>query len=174
MKNLSYYILTLLLVLATGWKQPTQEPIYENTAQRTFSDPQLQDDLSIKLFGSSILSGTIVISITSHDGRTIFSEEYPSSYLLGYSYTGDRNNKTQKEEHIKKRIDEFYKEENFSAPAIPVDEEFDEDYSKLELWNDIKSDQTAVGFYYLIGEESGCRIAYSKKQRKTITYFCCC
>lgn len=174
MKRSYYYLLTLIILLATGWKHPSQKPLYQNVVERNFSNPEEKDELSIKIIGNSILGGTAVISITTKVGRTIFKEEFPARYLIGYSFTGSYDNEDHKEDYIKERVDEFFVEENFSNPAISTDEQFDEDYSELDNWNDIKSDKTAIGFYYLIGEEAGCRIAYSKKQKRTLTYFCCC
>jgi hypothetical protein len=174
MKRISIYILTLLTLLTVGWKQPTQEPLYKNVIQRPFSNPKLTDELSITIIGNSIVGGTAVIEITTHDGRPIYNEKYPASYLIGYGLIREEANVERMEEYIKKRVDEFFIDKNFSNPAISTNEQLDEDYSEPENWNDIKSDPTAIGFYYLIGEEAGCRIAYSKKHRKTLIYFCCC
>jgi hypothetical protein len=78
------------------------------------------------------------------------------------------------EKYMRNRVKEFFDEKNFNYPAIKQDEVFDEDYSDMEIWNDIKSDRTAIGFYYLIGEEDGRTIAYSKKTKKVVMYFNCC
>jgi hypothetical protein len=78
------------------------------------------------------------------------------------------------EKYIRNRIKEFFEEKNFKYPAIKQDEVLDEDYSDKEIWNDIQSDRTAIGFFYLIGEEDGRTIAYSKKTKKVVMYFNCC
>jgi hypothetical protein len=72
------------------------------------------------------------------------------------------------------RIREFFKEKNFYSPAIKQDEIFNEDLSDKEIWTEIKSDSSAIGFYYLIGEEDGRKIAFSKKKNKIVMYFNCC
>jgi hypothetical protein len=38
-----------------------------------------------------------------------------------------------------------------------------EDYSEREIWDGIKSNKTAIGFHYTLGEGDGRSIAYSKK-----------
>lgn len=114
-------------------------------------------------------------TISNSDGKTINLEEYPSKYLIGYGLVSPTQpTLKEEEEYIKKRVAEFFNEENFSNTAIEVGAQIDTDYSNEENWNDIKSDQTAVGFSYLIGEEARCQIAYSKKKRKIVKYFCCC
>ena len=71
-------------------------------------------------------------------------------------------------------MSEFFSEEHFFSPAIAAADEFDSDYSEKEVWYNIKSDLTTVGFYYVFGEEAGCRIAYSKKLKRIVKYFCRC
>ncbi|MDW3196891.1 MAG: hypothetical protein R8G66_31230 [Cytophagales bacterium] len=174
MKNTSIYLLSLFAWLSAGLKQPIQEPIYENLIQRPFSHPELEDELSISIIGQSIVDGTAIFTINTHDGRRIHHEEFPARFLVGYGLIGEEATVENMEKYIKKHVDEFFVDDQFSNPAIAADEERDEDYSDPEAWKDIKSDQTAIGFYYRVGEEGGCQIAYSKKQRKTLNYFCCC
>ena len=71
-------------------------------------------------------------------------------------------------------MDEFFNEDNFSSPAIGLEDSCESDYSDCEIWETLKNEQTAVGFYFLIGEEAGCWIAYSKKLKKVLRYYCCC
>jgi hypothetical protein len=86
---------------------------------------------------------------------------------------GDTSEKAR-EQYIRHRIKDFFSEEHFSNPAIKADEAYNEDYAKKADWEDIKTDRTAIGFDYLIGEEAGRHIAYSKKQKKVVLYFSCC
>ena len=78
------------------------------------------------------------------------------------------------ENFIKSRVLEFFDEKNFKTPAIKSDEVFDEDYSDKDIWESIKNDKHAIGFYFLIGEEDGRSIAYSKRLKKVVLYFNCC
>jgi hypothetical protein len=109
----------------------------------------------------------------TNQGLVLHHRSFPSNYLIGYGL--DKNaSETEREEYIKSRISKFFDEENFQQPAISKDEKFDEDYSIKEIWDDIKSDTTAVRFEYLIAEESHGIIAYSKQFKRVVTIFSCC
>ena len=86
----------------------------------------------------------------------------------------DNSTDKEKEEYIKDKIDKLFNVDNFHQPAIAANDTFDEDYTKKEIWDDIISDQTAIGFYYKIGEEDMRFIAYSKRQMKIVIYYNCC
>ena len=147
--------------------------LLENSTERTFSNPDSKDNFKIIITGNSLHDGKMTFQIINAKGNFIHNEEFPSYYLIGYELFDDEPKEKQKE-YIKKRVAEFFKDDNFFSPAISENEQYDEDYSDLKEWNDIKSDSTAVGFYYLIGEESGNRIAFSKKENKIVIYFSCC
>lgn len=115
----------------------------------------------------------MIFQIVDENGIEILTEKYPANYLIGYGLDPGATIEEQ-ENYIKKRVDEFFKGENFISPAIELESKFDEDESDYQIWNDIKSDSTAVGFLYLIGEESIKSIAYSKKMKKVVVYFSCC
>ena len=93
--------------------------------------------------------------------------------LLDYGIKDDPTS-SETEDYIKNRIDNFFNEDNFHQPAISKNDSYEEDYSKKDIWDDISSDETSVGFYYLIGEENGRHVAYSKKLKKVVVYFNCC
>jgi len=159
--------------LGTNTEEIKNNILLVNNTQRTFSNPNTKDIFSIKITGPSLLKGQMIFQITDSNGNVILKEEYPSNYLIGYEFDDD-DPIEKKEEHIKKRVAEFFKDDNFFTPAIEKDLKYDEDYSDLKVWNDIKSDSTAIGFYYLIGAENGSKIAYSKKEKKVVMYFNCC
>jgi hypothetical protein len=165
-----------IILLTISWNLNTfQEPLIENTARRTFSDLETKDTFSIQLTGNSISEGTVSFTIRNNKDELIFEEKFPSTYLIGYGLIEIKDPTIEQEEqYIRKRVSEFFNEDNFIQPAIEETDEFDSDYSIQEDWIIIKSDQTSVGFYYLVGEGAGCRIAYSKKLKRTIKYFCCC
>lgn len=153
--------------------QNRKKTLLKKSISRNFSDPVKEDLFVISIEGKTVLEGEFKFRIVSHDSVLLLSQKYPSDYLIGYGLDPDASVADQAN-FIQKRIDEFFEAANFSLPAIARYEEYDMDYSDQEIWNDISSDSTSVGFYYLIGEESGCRIAYSKKMKKVVTYFCCC
>lgn len=100
-------------------------------------------------------------------------ETFPASMFLDYGLKGNASD-NDKEEHIKRRIDKFFNTDNFHQPAIEKNDTYDEDYTFREIWDDIISDQTSIGFDYLIGEEGHRFIVYSKNQKKIVTYYNCC
>lgn len=153
---------------------PKDSILIENRVKHAFSQVDSKDEFYICIKGKSILDGKMIFKITKSDGTVILNEEFPSYLLMNYSFVGDENSEKDKEEYIKSRIMNFLNESNFIHPAIKPDEVFDEDYSHKEIWEEIKSDQTLTGFSYLIGEEDGRKIAFSKKKGKAVIYFNCC
>ncbi len=147
--------------------------LYKSETLHYFSSTVDKDSFKINVTGQSLKNAKFRFQIITKDGQSILDENYETTMLLDY---GLKNNPTDKEidEYIKNRIDEFFNEDNFHQPAISKTDTFDEDYSEKEIWDDIIADQTSVGFYYLIGEEDGRQIAFSKKLGKVVLYYNCC
>lgn len=155
-------------------KKSQDSLIIENKTSHIFSNPEKKDEFCVQIKGKSLLKGKVIFTITNSEGIEIYKEEFPSTYLIGYGLVGTNATTKDEEDFIKKRILEFFLNENFHTPAIKNEESYDEDYSNKEIWDEIKADQSAVGFYFLIGEEDGRRIAFSKKTKKVVLYFNCC
>ena len=145
-----------------------------NSIEREFSNPKTKDKFIISVIGKNLLFGEVIFIITDSNGKEIFNEKYPSNFLINEYILSDNPTVIEKEENIKNRISDFFSNDKFYTPAINEEEIFDSDYSNETIWNEIKSDRNAIGFYYIIGLEVGCKIAYSKKDRKIVKYFCCC
>ncbi len=148
--------------------------LIEQRVSHDFSQVGKKDEFFICIRGKSITEGQVIFTIISHDKEIILKEEFPSYLLMDYGFMGDLESEKDREKYITKRIIEFFEEKNFHSPAIKQDETFNEDLSNKEIWNDIQSDRTAIGFSYLIGEEDGRKIAYSKKTKKVVMYLNCC
>jgi hypothetical protein len=149
--------------------------LIENKANHKFSQIDKNDVFYICVKGESLLKGKAVFTITNSEGIEIYREEFPSINLIGYDLPkGIDTPKKAQEDFIKKRILEFFCEKNFKTPAIKPNETFDEEYSEKDIWENIKNDKNAIGFYFLIGEEDGRNIAYSKSKKKVVLYFNCC
>jgi len=148
--------------------------LVQNIVYHQFSTTSSKDKFHIYLKGKSVLDGIIHFKIYSNYNEEIFIDIFPSIDLIGYGLLGESASKQDEENYIKKRITEFFIEDNFISPAISKYEEYDPDYSEREIWEDIKSDESAIGFYYLTGEEDGKIIAWSKSMKKVVLYFNCC
>lgn len=148
--------------------------LIENRVMHAFSQVDNKDEFYICIKGKSILKGKIIFKITNSDGIELLNEEFPSYLMMDYGFVGDMNSLKDCEDYIKNRIKDFFNEKYFICPAIKSDENFDESYSNKEIWDEIKSDQTRIGFSYLIGEEDGRHISFSKKKGKVVIYFNCC
>jgi len=181
-------ILGLFTVLGCSTKQGTQTNdisarqdkvkvidtvLYRSEILHYFSSTTEKDSFKIVVIGQSLKDGQFRFQIITKDGQSILDEGYATTMLLDY---GLKDDPTDNEivEYIKTRIDKFFTEDNFHQPAISKNDIFDEDYGEKEIWDDIIADQTSVGFYYLIGEEDGRHIVFSKKFGKVVLYYSCC
>jgi len=151
-----------------------QKILLENSLQHQFSNPQELDLFKIQIVGKSIMEGIVVFTITNYDDNVIYSVKYPAIQLLGYAFDYEDGTVAEKDEYIRKKVDEYLGSDNFYSPAIKLTDRFDRDYSKEEIWEDIKSDQSAIGFNYCRSAGWSQRIAYSKSQKKVVMYFECC
>lgn len=147
--------------------------LLNSTVKRYFSNKKFKDTFTISIQGSTILSGSVIFKIENSKGNLLLLEKYPSKYLIGYALD-DKASVKQQEEYIKKRVKEFLLPEKFTSPAIPNSMIFDNDYSDKLIWDEIKMNQSSIGFNYLIGEEKNCSIAFSSKFNTVVEYFCCC
>ncbi len=169
-----YKQLLLLFFIFIFGSLNAQDNIHVVEKKHYFSSVDTKDTFQITLSGNEIANGKVTFRILTNIGDIILKESYPSRYLIGYGLIGEDENVKRQEKYIIKRMDEFFKEDNFSSPAIGLEDSCESDYSDCETWETLKNDQTAIGFYFLIGEEAGCWIAYSKKLKKVLRYYCCC
>ena len=147
--------------------------LLKNEVLHNFSSLSLQDTFRIYATGTSILDGQFHFQIITSDASIIHDETLDTTWLLDYGAEGDTT-LTAKESYIRNRIENFFNDKNFRQPAISSTEVYEADYSDKTIWDDIKSDSTAIGFYYLVGKEDGRRVAYSKKLNKVVLYYNCC
>lgn len=152
------------------------EFLLENKKLHAFSNPEKKDVFFIGIKGKNLLDGTVIFTITSSEGKQILIEEFDANYLFGYDFTGDFKSKKDTDAYIKKRIESFFAEKNFSVPAIAKDVVFEDQeyYINKETWEEIKVNRKAISFYYLLGTEDGRHIAFSAKKQKAVMYYNCC
>lgn len=144
---------------------------------RSFSSPDSKDLFQLVLVGDSIHAGEVTFNIISADGDTLLNHIYNADdFNMKYAYSTDVSIDLITEE-ITNNINSFFDPSNFNSPAIGKDEsidDVDEDYSDLDIWKVIQSDQTAVSFRYSLYGEWTNRIAYSKSRGKIVSIWSCC
>jgi hypothetical protein len=147
--------------------------VLSRSVRQPFSEVHKEDLFRLTITGKAIVSGEVSFEIINSNGRILYAETFPAQYLLGYADDAE-DKPQQKESSIRKRVAEFFNSGNFTRPAIRTGEPFDADYSDKNTWENIKSNRSAIGFYYLLGEENGRRIAYCKKLKQVLVFFSCC
>ena len=169
-----FSLLFSVSLLLNGCASGDAKVFYEISTSKYFSSAEVRDEFILRVSGDSFVEGTFSFTINQENGKVLFHEEYPTRALLDYGYNGDKDDPAQMEAYMRNRLNSFFQDKHFREPAIGAEEEYDEDYSTREVWDSIAADREAVGFYYLIGEEAGCWIAYNKAADKVDKYFCCC
>ena len=143
--------------------------LLSNSIVHAFSDPILKDTFKLFLRGGSIVKGNVLFEIVSHTNKLIYHETFAANELLGDDDQDSTIN--LKEDSITRRFKDFFAESNFLIPATSIDSAFIPEIEESKDWNDIKSDNTAIGFILSHGYEEIDCIAYSKKRKKVIIYF---
>ncbi len=148
----------------------------EFIAKFHFSDSTTEDVFKLEADGFDPLQSNITFTISNSKGELLYSESFKSDQLIDDKIFDITQNPTveDKKKYAVRKMKTFFESNSFSLPAIPDEDEFTDEYSDRAIWDDIKSDKSAVGFYYLLGAINGKSIAYSKKQKKVVVYFTCC
>ncbi len=148
----------------------------ETIAKFHFSDSTTEDIFKLVADGFDPLRSNITLTISNSKGELLYSESFKSDQLIDDKIFDMTQNPTEedKKKYAVRKMKTFFESNSFSQPAIPDEDEFTDEYSDRAIWDDIKSDKSAVGFYYLLGAVNGKSIAYSKKQKKVVVYFTCC
>ena len=171
-QNVIFSIFLCFCVSLICWAQEKQIICTVEKAH-TFSSPDHEDIFQLILNGRDTLGGTIYFQIISHGGGILYREKFNSIDLIGYGLMETDEHKVSRKEqcdYIIKRMNSFFDKQNFKIPAISDSDSYDGSFTSKEIWREIKSSTSAVGFYYLIGEENNRQIVYSKKSKKVVVY----
>lgn len=160
---------TTEIVINEGKTEESGKVLLQDSIKHPFSEPNKDDTFKIKLSGKSILEGKVNFQIFNSENKLIHSENFDSADLLG-DLDIESSTAEQRQDTIIKRMKYFFSNENFLEPAVSKHEDLESDIEK-EIFDDIKSDKTAIGFMYSIGYEGLYIIAYSKKMKKVVLYF---
>ncbi|GAA4337325.1 hypothetical protein [Flaviaesturariibacter amylovorans] len=138
-----------------------------------FSDTRRPDRFRLELQGGPLLDSKVRFTIQDPDGQLIHEETFRATDLLSYAALDDTS-AAGKEAFIRQRLDSFFAPSQFLRPAVKPGEQLQGDEERQPDWDEIRSDPSATGFSYLLGEEDGRRIAWSKKRKKVVLYYNCC
>lgn len=152
--------------------------LLSNIKTHEFSDINKKDTFKLVLSGQSIIDGHVTFQIIDFNNNIILNDTFSALDLiyeeLNYVWNDTTPSTKQEEDSITKRVKYFFDDGNFVQPAINPWENYDKEYNNLpkDIWKSIKADPASIGFFYSEGGEGGCGIAYSKKDKKAVYYFC--
>lgn len=134
-------------------------PYFYEERMHVFSNPLLADTFRLTIPQKNTTGTNILFQIISYKGQIIYSEKFPVAAL-----TNDMSileNEAEEEKYPAKRIKDFFSDQSFSKPAVDPQEEFSSDGNFLEQadWEDIHTDTSATGFFYLTEKANGRGIA---------------
>ena len=142
--------------------------------RRNFSSPQGPPDTFQLVFrGPTLLEGTGEFTITNADGQVIFREVLTEPDLeaaLVYEMKTPTATRAQREEYVRRRIDQFFQPSQFHAPAVAATAVFPTDTENLDraAWNDLRQRPDAIRFDYLKGKEDRRQIAWSPLKKQVV------
>ncbi len=141
----------------------------------TFSDPLKKDLFSLALYSDKNSRFWCIFWILDHHRHIIYKDTVDIGDRFVDLDTATFT-KGMKEDSTRKFAAHFFDSTNFSRPSIEKSENFqdsfpDADSSEEKEWNEIKADESSVGFSYEIGNESIMTIAFSKKRKKVMVVF---
>lgn len=170
-------LLVFVLIFSFTESATAQENILLKVeTNRNFSSPDSEDLFQLILVGDSVHTGVVTFNIISHNGDTLLNNVYKAS-AFNNKYAYIDGSTTQISEEISNNLNSFFTPFNFRSPAIgkdEIEEYVDEDYTNLEIWKDIKSDETAISFTYSLYGEWTNRITYSKSSGEIVSIWSCC
>ncbi|MBG8552698.1 hypothetical protein [Hymenobacter guriensis] len=136
-----------------------------------FSTPGQPDLFMLALRGTDVTTGEATFTITSATGIVIFREVLQAADLeasLVYSMTGPTASKQEREAFIRKRMDAFFEDKQFSKPAVAASGQAPADATDKAAWQDLQKRPDALRFTYLVGKEEQRRIAWSPLRKQVI------
>ena len=173
----SSMLLALLLSAFLG-RHEGGKPIFFSIGREChFSSPDLKDHFELMATGEDTLTSRIHFSILSSRGDTLYSYELGPSDILGA--LNHQPTPTERRERIARlfgELQQFLSDDKFLIPALPPGAEYENDNVNFDRsdWEDIASDQTAVGFRIVRCVDLSYYVAYSKAKDKVVRYLIIC
>lgn len=143
------------------------------TELHTFSNPIIPDTFKLTVIGASFMQSKTVFEIISSEGNIVYADTINTSLLvtdvINVGSESDPPTADDETKLIERILKFFFHPENFSQPAIGINEVFDKE-SNTVYWQEIKADTKAVSFVYPSGKEGLTSIAYLKRLKKAVVY----
>lgn len=148
-------------------------------AEHAFSSPTTKDKFLIELTGEDILEGAVDLVILSSQNDTIHHEQFRAADLeasLVYEMQTPQATSQERKDFVIRRMDAFFGEDRFSQflslgrTYDPEPAQYYPGYVDPETWQELKTNQHAIGFHYLLGKEENKFIAYSNRKKQAVLY----
>jgi hypothetical protein len=137
-----------------------------------FSAPGSPDEFSLVMRGKDMLSGEVTFTITEASGQVIFREMLHADDLeaaMVYEMKTPSASATEREAYIRRRMDEFFSDKNFRAPALTAKDPYPAgSTTDRATWDDLRQRPDAVSFTYLVGKEDRRRIAWAPRTKQVV------
>ncbi|GGE95607.1 hypothetical protein [Hymenobacter cavernae] len=136
-----------------------------------FSSPSTPDLFTLTLRGPNLLSGEATFTITDTTGQVIFREVLTAPDLeaaMVNEMQGSTASQAEREAYVRRRIDEFFKDQNFHQPAFNASETYQPGQVDRATWDDLRRRPDAVSFHYLVGKEERRRIAWAPLKKQVV------
>lgn len=135
------------------------------SATHAFSNPDTQDNFVLQLRGPRVLTAQAHLIVTSSTGDTLRHEVMPARALLNEATQA--SSVREQEIAILQGMNAFFAPAHFTQPAIPAGAEQPAEVD-AKSWSTLRADPSTVGFDYTGAGGSERRMAYDRKQRKTV------
>ena len=141
---------------------------------KPFSDLEQVDTFKVVLTGDKPKNMMLKFSITAHDGKEIYSQNFEAKTLIDhYKQTVDLKKEDKQIAFIKQEFEMFFEEDNFLEPAVTETEDPDQFVPDKAFYAELK--QSGLnGFMYRLGQENKVYIAWSEREQKVKIYYKCC
>ncbi|MDF7813389.1 hypothetical protein [Hymenobacter sp. YC55] len=142
------------------------------TKRHIFSAPGSPDEFRLVMRGKDALTGEATFTITDSNGQVIFREMLAAEALeaaMVYEMKTPTASAAEREAYIRRRMDEFFSDKNFSTPALTAKDSYPTDGTiDRATWDDLLKRPDAVSFTYLVGKEDRRRIAWAPRTKQVV------
>ncbi|MBC8084186.1 MAG: hypothetical protein H7Z21_13350, partial [Hymenobacter sp.] len=137
-----------------------------------FSAPGSPDEFRLVMRGKGLLTGEATFTVTDASGQVIFREMLSAEELeaaMVYEMKTPTATAPEREAYIRRRMDEFFGDKNFRAPALTAQAPYPAGSpTDRATWDDLRQRPDAISFSYLVGKEDRRRIVWSPRTKQMV------